>query len=189
MIPARLAWLQRALMALVSALLFVGLFRLNDWLFASLEHIKGVNWVFLPGGFRVLLVLVLGWPGALGIALGTLWLDGQSDVQSPLWHMALTALASGFGPWLVKRWLERRGDLSPDLQQLTSASLLHFVLVYAAFNALAHQTIAWFFEQSRHQVWIHVWPMFTGDLLGAIIVLYTLKLSLPWLKNLVRPGL
>lgn len=171
-------------MAFVSALLFVGFFRLNDWLFSSLEFVKGVNWVFLPGGFRVLLVLVAGLPGAIGIAMGTLWLDMQSPVEMPFWHMTLTCLASGLGPWLVKCWLEKRGDLHADLQHLTRTSLLHFVLVYSAFNAVAHQGINWFFQQS--QAWINVWPMFMGDAIGALIVLYTLKMSLPWLRAVVR---
>mgnify|MGYP001346210927 CR=1 FL=1 len=56
-----------ALMILLSAFLFVGFFRLNDLLFIAFEHAEGINWIFLPAGFRVLLVLVLGWPGALGI--------------------------------------------------------------------------------------------------------------------------
>ncbi len=184
----RSAWLERALMTLVSALLFVGFFRLNDWLFASLEFVKGVNWVFLPAGFRVLLVLVTGLPGAVGIALGTLWLDIHSDIQISETKMLLNGLASGFGPWLVKCWLEKRGELQPELEQLTSASLLHFVLIYAAFNAIAHQGINWFLEQSQSTIWINVWPMFVGDAIGALIVLYALKLSLPWLKSMVRSG-
>ena len=186
---SRSAWLERALMTFISALLFVAFFRLNDWLFGSLEFVKGVNWIFLPAGFRVLLVLVAGLPGALGIALGTLWLDTHSGVQTPPWQMLMTCLASGLGPWLVKCWLEKRGELHPDLQHLTSTSLLHFVLVYAALNAILHQGIHWFFEQSQSKAWINVWPMFMGDAIGALIVLYTLKLSLPRLKSMVRAGI
>ncbi len=179
--------LQWALMVLVSAFLFVGFFRINDWLFESLEYVKGVNWVFLPAGFRVLLVLAMGIPGALGIALGTVWLDTHAPVPPPPAEvMLLTCLVSGFGPWLVKFWMERRGLLGRDLMQLTSARLLQFVVAYAAVNAVAHQSIHWFFEQEPLQPWINVWPMFTGDLLGAMIVLYTLKLSLPWLKATLR---
>ncbi len=178
---------QWALMVLVSAFLFVSFFHLNDWLFESLEYVKGVNWVFLPAGFRVLLVLALGIPGALGIALGTFWLDTHAPVPPPPAEvMLLTCLASGFGPWLVKFWMERRGLLGQDLAQLTSVRLLQFVVAYAAVNAVAHQSIHWFFEQDPLQPWINVWPMFTGDLLGAVIVLYTFKLSLPWLKATLR---
>ena len=182
--PAGVQW---ALMVLVSAFFFVCFFRLNDWLFDSLEYAKGVNWVFLPAGFRVLLVLAFGIPGALGIALGTFWLDTHANVQPPSGDvMLLTCLASGFGPWLVKFWMERRGLIGQDLAKLTSARLLQFVVAYAAVNAVAHQSIRWFYEQEPLRPWINVWPMFTGDLLGAVIVLYTFKLSLPWLKATLR---
>lgn len=175
-------WIQWALMVLVSAFLFVGFFQLNDWLFDWLEYVKGVNWIFLPAGFRVLLVLAMGIPGALGICLGTLWLDAHSANPPATEMMVLTSLASGFGPWLVKFWMERRGWLAQDLRQLTSARLLHFVVVYAALNAIAHQSIKWLFGHQLVEVWINLLPMFTGDVIGAIIVLYTFKLSLPWLK-------
>ena len=174
---------QWGLMVLLSAWLFVCFFRLNDWLFDWLEYVKGVNWVFLPAGFRVLLVLAMGIPGALGIALGTLWLDihGAPPVPDPD-VMLLTCLASGFGPWLVKYAMERRGLIGQDLLQLTTGRLLQFVLLYAAVNAFAHQSIHWLFEQDPLQPWINLWPMFTGDLLGALIVLYAFKLSMPWLR-------
>ncbi len=175
-------WLQWVLMVLLSALLFACFFRLNDWLFDWLEYVKGVNWVFLPAGFRVLLVLAMGIPGALGIALATLWLDTQGTSPPPSKVMLLTCLASGFGPWLVKFGMERLGLLGQNLAELTSARLLQFVLLYAAVNAFAHQSIHWFFGQENLQPWINLWPMFTGDLLGAVIVLYSFKLSLPWIK-------
>ena len=49
--------LEVAVMVAVSALLYVEFFRLNTLIFSRLEHIEGVNWIFLPAGFRVLLVL------------------------------------------------------------------------------------------------------------------------------------
>lgn len=177
--------LQWALMVLISAFLFVQFFRLNDFLFDALEHTHGINWIFLPAGFRVLLVLVLGLPGALGIAASTLWLN-QDSIQSVGWlPIACMGLASGLGPWCVKTWMERRGLLNRDLKDIGSASLLQFVLLYAVFNALAHQLIFWGFSLTNSQPWIDVWPMFIGDLLGALVILYALKLSLPWLRVLV----
>jgi hypothetical protein len=58
--------LQKTALTLLSAVLFVGFFELNDLIFYSFEHKEGINWLFLPAGFRVILVLVLGLPGALG---------------------------------------------------------------------------------------------------------------------------
>ena len=54
------------------ALLWVGLYHLNDWMFAAFEEGRAANWIFLPAGLRLIAVLVLGWRGVLGLWLGTL---------------------------------------------------------------------------------------------------------------------
>ena len=84
------ASLEISAMVLVSAMLFVELYRINDWLFGNLEFTEGVNWIFLPAGFRVLLVLVMGLPGAVGIFLGNLWLDRQDLYVEPLLAIVVT---------------------------------------------------------------------------------------------------
>lgn len=180
--------LEWALMVLISAFLFVEFFKLNDYLFDFLEHAQGINWVFLPAGFRVLLVLVLGLPGAAGIALGSYWLNLETYGSDGLIPNAAICLASGFGPWIVKYAMEKQGHLDHQLNNISSSKLLQFVLFYAALNAVAHQAIYWGFGISHSKPWIDVWPMFIGDTLGAMIILYLFKLSLPWLRSLVRPS-
>lgn len=175
-----------ALMVLISAFLFVCFFRLNDYLFDFLQHAQGINWVFLPAGFRVLLVLVLGLPGATGIALGTFWLNLDRPDDFNLLPNVAICLASGFGPWIVKYGMQQRKRLDHELRNISSASLLQFVLFYAAANAVMHQSIYWGFAMADGKPWVNVWPMFIGDTLGALLILYTFKLSLPWLRSLVR---
>ncbi len=165
-------------MVLLSAMLFVALFRLNDWLFAALEHSQGVNWIFLPAGLRVALVLVMGLPAAFGILLGNLWLDREHWALASMPSILAIGLASGFGPWLVRVWMEKRQLIDTQLQRLNSASLLHFVLLYAAFNALSHQLIHWVFQTPNTLPWLDVWPMFVGDAIGALVVLYAFKVAL-----------
>ncbi len=174
-------------MVLISALLFILLFRLNDWLFSALEHNEGVNWIFLPGGFRVLLVLVLGVPGAMGIVLANLWLD-HDRLAITTWPLTvMIGLASGFGPWLVRAWMEKRGLLDRELRRITSAKLLHFVLLYAAINAISHQLIHWTFGTPDTLPWVDVWPMFIGDTIGALMVLYAFKVVLAQLRRASAP--
>lgn len=181
--PTLSSLMQWALMVTVSAFLFVGFFRLNDLLFMALEHAKGINWIFLPSGFRVLLVLVLGWPGALGIVGGTFWLDQARLTDAGGWlAVLLTGLASGFGPWLIKRWMESRGWLDTHLRAISAQRLLNFVLLYAVFNAVSHQFIRWYLLQIDSKPWLDVWPMFVGDALGALVVLYSMKYLLAWLN-------
>ena len=176
---------QWALMVGLSAFLFVGFYRLNDVLFSGpFEHAQGINWVFLPSGFRVLLVLVLGWPGALGIVGGTFWLDQERLLEPSGWlTVLLTGLASGFGPWLIKRWMESRGWLDVHLRDISPQRLLHFVLLYAVLNSVSHQFIRWYLLNIDSQPWLDVWPMFVGDALGAVLVLYTMKYTLAWLSQ------
>lgn len=179
---------QWALMVGLSAFLFVGFYRLNDVLFSGpFEHAQGINWVFLPSGFRVLLVLVLGWPGALGILGGTFWLDQERLFEPGGWLTVLaTGLASGFGPWLIKRWMESRGWLDDHLQSISVQRLLNFVLLYAVFNSVAHQFIRWYLLRVDSQPWLDVWPMFIGDALGALVVLYAMKYALVWMGRLAQ---
>ena len=49
---------EAAVLSKISAALFAGFFRLNELIFSGLEHSQGVNWIFLPAGFRVLLVFI-----------------------------------------------------------------------------------------------------------------------------------
>lgn len=181
-------WLEWALMVFVSAFLFVEFFRLNSYLFDFLEHARGINWVFLPAGFRVLLVLVLGLPGATGIALGSYWLNLERFEQPHLLSSLAICLASGFGPWIVKYAMEKRGLLGRDLQDISSSSLLQFVFFYAVVNAISHQGIFWGFGLTDSKPWVDIWPMFVGDTVGALLVLYTFKLGLRWLRSRLRPG-
>lgn len=178
MLPIRKA-AEIAVMVALSALLYVTFFRLNDLVFSDFEHIPGVNWVFLPAGFRVLLVLGMGLPGAAGILLGNCWLDRSAFSEDTIWLILSTAAVSGFTPWCVKWVMEKKHLLSTHLQQLSAQGLLRFVLAYAVLNALAHQFVWWAFHKTGSSAWVDVWPMFVGDAIGALLILYSLKLMLP----------
>jgi hypothetical protein len=65
------------------------------------------------------------------------------------------------------------------LQGMTTQRLLNFTLVFAAANAILHHLL-WLFEgQNDVNIWVDVWPMFIGDAIGALLMLYTFK----WLLN------
>lgn len=175
---------EAAVLGLISAALYAGFFQLNDLIFSGLEFSQGVNWIFLPAGFRVLLVLGMGLPGCLGIFMGNLYLD-QKNLLVPD-HAGLTlmtAVVSGFTPWFVMNAMKYTHMLDASLQKLTHQQLLNFTLFYAAANAVFHQ-ITWSLSNATtHQPWIEVWPMFTGDVLGAMIMLYAFKGLLNLFKN------
>lgn len=166
----------------ISAFLFVVFFRINHSVFGALEHTEGVNWVFLPAGFRILLALGMGLPGCVGIFLGNIFLDLEHLHHGHGTLTVLTAIISGFTPWLVMEAMKHLRLLNEGLQNLTHQQLLQYTLAYAAANAVLHQLLWLVFTEHEHEIWTEIWPMFAGDLLGALIMLYAFKGLLVTLK-------
>lgn len=168
-----------ALLISISAVLYTGFFFLNDLLFSHLEHVEGVNWIYLPSGFRVLLVLSMNWSGAIGIMLGGWYIDLALRQEAFGLGFLANGMVSGFVPLAVKAWMEKRGLFSVQLHNLNIFHLLHFVLLYAACNSVGHQGLWWWLGRPGADFWVDIWPMFVGDALGAILILYGLRLLLP----------
>ena len=155
-------------------------FLFNHLLFQQLEFTRGVNWVFLPSGLRLALVLVfLGW-GALGIALSSIAISffgyGMSALES-----TVVGSISGLAPWLARRlsldWLK----MDPDIQHLTPSQLMQLALIFSVTSPVLHQLwYAW--SQSGSHFLEDTLVMITGDLLGTVLVLFALRLLILWLR-------
>ena len=52
-----------AAMVVFTMVLFVATLALNEWLFSGLEFVKGINWIYLPAGVRLLSTLLFGASG------------------------------------------------------------------------------------------------------------------------------
>ena len=86
-----------------SAVLFAAFFNFNNWIFSELAYTKGINWIFLPAGFRIILVLILGLPGAVGITLGTWYLDGINFFEE-IDPVFLNGIVSGMTPYVLMKF-------------------------------------------------------------------------------------
>lgn len=173
--------LETAALTLSSAVLFVGFFHFNGWLFAELAYSQGINWVFLPAGFRIVLVLILGLPGAAGITLGT-WFLGQDAASSDVELVFLNGIVSGITPFLVMKVLGKGQRTSGLLQSMTTQRLLNFTLIFAAANSVTHHVVWLLMARADVNIWVDVWPMFIGDAIGALLMLYGFKLLLTQIK-------
>jgi hypothetical protein len=172
---------ETAALTLGSAVLFAAFFHFNGWLFATLSYAEGINWVFLPAGFRIVLVLILGLPGAAGIMLGTWYLD-QGSLDSRPWLVLLTGVVSGFTPFAVMKVLAKGQQTARLLQSTTTQSVLNFTLIFSAASAVTHQLLWWAMERSDVNIWVDVWPMFIGDAVGSLLMLYAFKLLFSQVK-------
>lgn len=167
--------IEAAILVSLSAVLYWFGFELQGWLFQFTEHIPGVNWFYMPSGLRVVLVLVAGAYGAMGIFFATLLINFlyMQDITGAL--MLLTAVASGSGAWVALNLLRWKGLIAEGLSGFTVAALLQFSLLYAVLNALFHQSVWWTLKREGSLFAVDIWPMFIGDLLGALVFLYGIK--------------
>ena len=162
--------------AIVVALLWVLLFRLNQWAFSSFEITVFITWVFLPAAIRMLAVMACGWVGALGLFAGALFTN-QTNSSGGLTDGLVLAFLSAAGA-LVAFWCcTRLLRLPSNLTGLTARQLLVFAITGAMFNAVPHNIYFYLSDRMASPIEGLV-PMFLGDLLGTVVVLYAVSFAL-----------
>ena len=161
----------------VTALFYVALFLLNDSVFSGLDFSAGVNWVFLPSGLRLLAVLLFDKWAALGIVLGSLMLAFHDLRLTDPVTVGVAACISGLAPLLARQVCLSLTDLKVDLKALTAVSLVRIALIFSAVSAGLHQSwYAW--RGVSDNALASVLVMFSGDMVGTMLVLYSAKVML-----------
>lgn len=175
----------RALLVLSCAVVYFYAFELNAYLFDAFEYSQGVNWVFIPSGLRLLLVLVLFHLGAVGIVLGSClvnYLLGSTDAHV---FNIVTGFISGFSPWLARYWVIDRLKLRADLGGLTVQDLFKASVIFAIINATLHQL--WFFwEGTTTHFMASTFAMAIGDWFGSVLVLATASVLFKLYRQLIN---
>ena len=165
-----------------SVVFYLFLARLQDWVFPNVEFIRGVGWIYLPAGARLLCPLLLGLPGAIGVLVGS-WCECFFHLypDDPLRSFA-GGISSALAPYLVYLFALHVLGMQASLTNLTSRRLLLLVPLFGVASPLMHHL--WF--------WLHGDPvdlaqgfavMAAGDMLGALVVLYALKAMLGLLPS------
>ena len=169
-------WVFSCALAVSVAAIWVGLFELNEIFFETIGVTKYISWIFLPAAIRMISVMLLDWIGAAGLFLGALVTNASLLSQNLSEAVALAGL-SCIGPVLAvafcTRWLRIPANLSGlGLRQLTL-----FGLVGALCNVIPHNIYFYLSDRMRSPL-DGVIPMFVGDLVGTVIVLYACALVL-----------
>ncbi|CAB3821680.1 hypothetical protein LMG26854_01499 [Achromobacter aegrifaciens] len=160
--------------ALVTMALFLGSLAVNEWVFTNLEFVRGINWIYLPAGVRLICTLLFGLPAALGLLAGSWIACFCYYFPDDMLRSVAGGIMAAAAPYLAYRWAHSALRLQPDLANLTAWRLLICAVVYAVVNTTIHHL--WFFLQGERAALADGFiAMLTGDITGSLFVLYTLK--------------
>jgi hypothetical protein len=155
--------------------------KLNDYLFSAYEFAPGVNWISLPGGLGMLLVMVLFNAGVIGIAAATgviTYMNGPSDEYL---FSLLTGAVAGLAPLMARQISVELFKLDGNLRNLTLAILLKVSVVFSVMTALLQQV--WYFWNDRSENFVvNSAVKAVGDLVGTVIILATSMLLIKLYK-------
>ena len=159
---------------------------LNELFFRDAEFLKGIGWIYVPAGTRLLCTLLFGWAGTLGLLMtgwvATYWYYFPGDAT----RATMGSIAGAVGPYLVYRFAQRRFGLQASLANLTPQRLLLCAACCALASPVMHHL--WFAAHGERDLLPGFLVMFVGDLAGALIVLYAAKTVLALLDRRPRPA-
>ncbi|GAB3626514.1 hypothetical protein PTE30175_00364 [Pandoraea terrae] len=169
-----------------STIAFVAATIASEWIFTHSEFVRGVNWVYLPAGMRLLCTLLFGEAGAIGVMAGS-WLTcffyffPDDTVRA-----FIGGILSATAPYLVYRAAVRYYGLRTTLTNLTARKLMVLIVATSLASPLLHN--AWFLLRGDTDHWLaRLCIMIIGDLCGTLIVVYTMKGLLALLPRRAPP--
>jgi hypothetical protein len=157
-----------------TALLFLVINDVNEWIIGELHFIPGMNWISLPAGICVLATLLLGAVGAFAVLVGYFLLYFLRFNFSDMPQVILGSVAHSVGPYLVYIFSDRVYGLRASLANLTSNRLLLIIVVCSAICP-ALQSLGMNIPGDAWDMLTHCLLMFAGNLAGALILTYMLK--------------
>jgi hypothetical protein len=158
---------------------------INQEVFTHTSFVRGINWIFLPSGVRLLSTLLVGFDGFVGLLVGGLLMDFFYWFPHDPVRAIAGAVLGSLAPYLVYRLALERYDLKASLTNLTPKRLLILAVAYSVANPFLHHI--WFALQGNTEnIGESFIMMFVGDLTGALIMLYAMKGILALLPK--QPG-
>ena len=169
-------------MVALSIVLYLGAMVINDVVFIQFQEIPGVNWVFLPAGVRLLCTLLFGIWGVSGIALASLFVATQYMFPDQGLYAFGLSFISAFAPYMVYLAARHYFGLAASLINLSPGRLILCCVAFGIVSSSMHHF--WFWLHDANQVSLKsLLAMITGDIIGAVIVLYIMKIVLALLPR------
>lgn len=180
--------LKRLAITFICALVYYWCFYLNKFIFDSYEFSFGVNWVFIPSGLKLVMVLVALEEAAIGIAIASCLIGFENYYLDSMIRTLITGVISGGSPLLAKKVCLHYLGIDRDLLKITFKSILIMSVIFSLISATLHQL--WFFYNGVTDQFIHsLAVMAIGDLLGTLIVLSFISCASAVKKRFFNPRL
>lgn len=176
-------------MVVATIIMFILMLVVNEWLFSQSEFARGINWIYLPAGMRLFCTLLFGEAGAIGLLIVSWLVSFFYFFPDDLVRSFMGGILAAAAPYLVYRIAQQVYGLGPSLSNLTPKRLLACIVAYSVASPLLHHI--WFFLHGEtNHIMRGFFVMFVGDLMGTLIVVYTMKILLSFLpaSRQVRTG-
>jgi hypothetical protein len=162
---------------IIAGMLGLASWWVNGFVFQHIEVSSGINLVYWPHGVRVLVVLLFGFSGAIGLTVSAFWVAPVVYSDEPTLSV-LTPLVGGMAPYVARRIvLVETTHASAYLGHLRPETLISIVTLSALFNASGHILLRFSVNYGGNYP-AEFCAMLAGDILGALSLLYAIKLSL-----------
>jgi hypothetical protein len=157
-----------------TAVAFVLSLWINQEVFTHTEFVRGVNWIYLPSGVRLLSTLLLGGDGAIGLLVASWLVDFFYFFPHDPVRSFVGGILATVAPYGVYRLAREWYGLHASLTNLTPKRLFILTIAYSIANPLLHHL--WFaLRGDTENIVDRFFAMFVGDLAGALIMLYAMK--------------
>ena len=172
----------------VSGIVWLGVSLLNSILMSSTAVTTGIELVYLPAGFRLLLILLFGFWGALGIFLTNPILFIEYFGSASVTETAINASIAAFVPYLVVRACSRSLGISSSLLGLRPIHLPILALAVSLATPLAfnlHFLLAG--RESSELILTNFSAMAFGDFVGCLLVIGCARLLIAAYRMVTKP--
>jgi hypothetical protein len=176
----------------ISALAWCVVVPLFVLLFSWTEYVSGINWLYLPHGLRMMLVLLFGVAGACGFTIGAQllrWADLDGITPNPLidFPVIFVPAIAAYGAALltIRAWPGRALLLrvGQGIPAIDGRRLVLLAFVSAILNSAGHAAVRVIYGKEHQSIDDQFLIMFIGDFFGALLLLYALKRLIVFVEN------
>jgi hypothetical protein len=154
---------------------------------AAFDHLSEthyITWVFIPAGVRLVAALLMDGAAIFGLFIGAMITNAIFNEIS-LSTSIMVSLISAINPYIAIQLSKYMLKVNDMLSHLKAKQLVTMSVISALFNTLSHN--AYFYSHHLHKnILTDVLSMFVGDVLGCLILLYTLSLTIKWMRHTVQ---